>query len=160
MNFIIIILLWYAHCSTYNITKEWANIFTMSALWLWGCMVWHGHTVRENDRKRKIERQGVNRQMRARATWCMSYHINTGVTQQSMAWALTCDASRGHGQAERNVVFLVTHLPQEFKFQLAQNLSSTENCIIYWTACTCSVVHFIYPKLKLKHVRFVLPCCQ
>lgn len=35
----------------------------------------------------------------------------------------TCDASRGQGQAERDVVLVVAHLSQEFKFQLTQDLA-------------------------------------
>lgn len=62
------------------------------------------------------------------------YHNNTGVAElQGATWALTCDASGGQGQAERDVVFVVTHLSQEFEFQLTQDLPDTKNiyyCIV------------------------------
>lgn len=37
------------HCRRHTVThttKEWVHIFTMGALWLWGCMVWHEQTVK------------------------------------------------------------------------------------------------------------------
>lgn len=60
----------YYHYTAVVDNKEWGHIFTMGALWLWGCMVWHGQTVGEYDKKAEIGRQGVNRQMRVRATVC------------------------------------------------------------------------------------------
>lgn len=66
-----------------------------------------------------------------------------------MTRALTCDASGGQGQAERNIVLVVTHLSQELKLQFAQNLSHTEMTYVF--------KHTLYvrPRINCDRVRCV-----
>lgn len=55
------------------------------------------------------------------------------------AGAPTCDASRGQRQAERDVVLVVAHLSQEFKFQLTQDLAVAEKGQPHQCAATSGV---------------------